>query len=258
MTQLAEQRRGKILGMIREDGHVRVNELAHAFDVTEVTIRQDLERMEQEHLLKRVHGGAVMLDTDVRVESLSVLNRDNLPYKQAIAREAVKLIHDGDSIILDSGSTTTEIANLLIEGYQNLNIITNALNIALILGKNTGINVNVTGGEFKQPTLSLTGQRAADYFHGLHANKVFLATAGIDIKAGLTYPSMSDLPVKHAMIDSADEVYLVADSTKIGRSAFAALGPLSLVDHVITDSNISSSDRELFAKYNLDVIVAKM
>ena len=249
MTQLAAQRRNKILDMIREDGHVRVNVLAKAFDVTEVTIRQDLERMEQEHLLRRVHGGAVLLDTDNRVESLSVLNR-------AIAREAVKRIHDGETVILDSGSTTTEIAKLLNTGYQNLNVITNALNIALILGKNPGISVNVTGGEFKSPTLSLTGQRAADYFRGLHADKAFLATAGINIQTGLTYPSISDLPVKRAMIECADKVYLVADSTKIGRSAFATLGPLSLVDHVITDSNISSADRELFDKYKLKVIIA--
>ena len=256
MTQLAAQRRNKILDMIREDGHVRGNVLAKAFDVTEVTIRQDLERMEQEHLLRRVHGGAVLLDTDNRVESLSVLNRDNLPAKQAIAREAVKRIHDGETVILDSGSTTTEIAKLLNTGYQNLNVITNALNIALILGKNPGISVNVTGGEFKSPTLSLTGQRAADYFRGLHADKAFLATAGINIQTGLTYPSISDLPVKRAMIECADKVYLVADSTKIGRSAFATLGPLSLVDHVITDSNISSADRELFDKYRLKVIIA--
>ena len=130
------------------------------------------------------------------------------------------------------------------------------MNIALILGKNPGISVNVTGGEFKSPTLSLTGQRAADYFRGLHADKAFLATAGINIQTGLTYPSISDLPVKRAMIECADKVYLVADSTKIGRSAFATLGPLSLVDHVITDSNISSADRELFDKYRLKVIIA--
>lgn len=256
--QLAIQRRGKILDMIREDGHVKVNELAKIFDVTEVTIRQDLEKMEQERLLRRVHGGAVLTGGNSTAESLTTLNRGNLPEKQAIAREAVKLIGDGETVILDSGSTTTEIANLLPGSFQNLNVITNALNIALILGRDPGININVTGGEFKQPTLSLTGQRAADYFNGLHADKVFLATAGINIETGLTYPSMSDLPVKRAMIDCADDVYLVADSTKVGKSSFAALGPLSLADYVITDSKISDEESELFRKYNLKVIMAQV
>lgn len=255
--QLAIQRRGKILDMLREDGHVKVTELAKIFGVTEVTIRQDLEKMELEHMLKRVYGGAVMVDTDRHVESLTVLNRNNLPQKQAIAREALKRIHDGDTIILDSGSTTTEIANLLTKGYQNLNVITNAINIAIILGQNPGININVTGGEFKQPTLSLTGQRAADYFQGLHADKVFLATAGIDVNSGLTYPSMSDLPVKKAMIESSDKVYLVADSSKIGRSSFATLGPLSLVDDIITDNGVSENNFEMFLKNNVKCVIAK-
>ena len=136
-------------------------------------------------------------------------------------------------------------------------MITNALNIALIIGANPSINVNVTGGEFKQPTLSLTGQRAADYFQGLHANTLFLATAGIDIDDGLTYPSMSDLPVKKAMIESANKVYLVADSSKIGHCAFATLGSISLVDTIITDKGISDEDRLTLGKYKVECILAE-
>ena len=255
--QLAVQRRIKILDMLREDGHVRVNDLSKVFEVTEVTIRQDLEKMEQEGLLRRVHGGAVLLDTDRHVENLMVINRNHQKEKEAIAREAVKHIKDGDTIILDSGSTTTEIANLLVSGFQDLNVITNALNIALIIGANPSINVNVTGGEFKQPTLSLTGQRAADYFQGLHANTLFLATAGIDIDDGLTYPSMSDLPVKKAMIESANKVYLVADSSKIGHCAFATLGSISLVDTIITDKGISDENRLTLGKYKVECILAE-
>src|ERR1700755_2145142 len=107
---------------------------------------------------------------------------------------------------------------------KHFTIITNALNITLMLGAKRGIEVIVTGGEFKSPTLSLTGQKAADFFKGLHVQKLFMATAGTSLKAGLTYPSISDLVVKKAMIDAADITYLVADSTKIGKSAFASLG----------------------------------
>lgn len=143
-------------------------------------------------------------------------------------------------------------------GFTNLTVITNAINIALILGSMSGINLNVTGGEFKSPTLSLTGLKAANYLENIHADKVFLATAGINLKTGLTYPSISDLVVKKTMIEVSDEVYLVADSSKIGTSSFASLGALSLVDHIITDSNITPEDEEVFKKYDVKYTVAQI
>ncbi len=132
--------------------------------------------------------------------------------KKEIARKAATLVADGECIILDSGSTTTEIARLLA-GRKDLTVITNALNIALILGENPGISLIVTGGEFKAPTLSLTGRLAAESLASFHASKLFLATAGISPTLQLTYPSLSDLEVKTAMINAADEVYLAADSS---------------------------------------------
>ena len=150
---LAAQRREKIVAMLREDGHVKVNSLSRLFNVTEVTIRQDLEKLEEEGSCQRVHGGAILNNAGANVGEFLVLNQDNLAAKMAIAREAVKRIRDGETIILDSGSTTTEIARL-ISGYTNLTVITNAINIAMILGKDPGINLNVTGGEFKSPSRS--------------------------------------------------------------------------------------------------------
>jgi DeoR/GlpR family transcriptional regulator of sugar metabolism len=175
--------------------------------------------------------------------------------KAKIAEKAIDYIHDGDMIILDSGSTTTEISRY-IKGYKNLTVITNALNIAFELGADPEINLVVTGGEFKAPTLSLTGQKAADFFENLHVDKLFLATAGISLKSGLTYPSISDIVVKRAMIESADTVYLVADSTKIGKASFASLGALSLIDYIITDSEINESYRNTFHEHDIQFIMA--
>jgi len=149
---LPNQRREKILELIREDGHAKVMDLSRIFKVTEVTIRQDLERLETEGFITREHGGAYLKNIDLNVRNFSLQNQENLAEKMMIARKAVEFILDGDTIILDSGSTTTEIAKLLT-GYRNLTVITNALNIALILGAQAGINVIVTGGEFKAPTL---------------------------------------------------------------------------------------------------------
>lgn len=253
---LPNQRREKILELIREDGHAKVLDLSRIFKVTEVTIRQDLERLEKEGSILREHGGAYLKDIDMNVRNFTLKNQDNMDEKINIAKKAIQFIEEGDTIILDSGSTTTEIAKL-INGYKNLTVITNALNIALILGAQPGINVIVTGGEFKAPTLSLTGQKAADFFHNIHVDKLFLATAGIALKSGLTYPGMSDICVKRAMIDSANEVYLVADSTKIGRNSFASLGALSLIHYLITDSKIKNTDVNWLKDFDVQFIVAE-
>jgi DeoR/GlpR family transcriptional regulator of sugar metabolism len=253
---LANQRRDKILELIREDGQAKVMDLARIFKVTEVTIRQDLERLENDGFIIREHGGAYLKDIDHNVRNLSLQNQENLSEKMIIATKAIEFIHDGDTIILDSGSTTTEIAKL-IHGYKNLTVITNAINISLILGAQAGINLIVTGGEFKAPTLSLTGQKAADFFQNLHVDKLFLATAGIALKSGLTYPGISDICVKRAMIEAANEIYLVADSTKIGKNSFASLGALSLIDYLITDANIKKEDIEWLKTYDVQFIIAK-
>ncbi len=252
---LPNQRKEKILEMLKEDGSAKVVELARIFKVTEVTIRQDLEKLEAEGLIIREHGGAFLKNVADQVQSFSLANQDNLDKKAIIAQKCLDFIEEGDTIILDSGSTTSEIAKLL-RGYKNLTIITNALNIALILGVEPNIEVIMTGGEFKSPTLSLTGQKTADFFKGLNVQKLFLATAGISLKSGLTYPSISDLVVKKAMIDAAETTYLVADSTKIGKSALASLGALSLIDYIITDAGIEEKHKQVFKDNEIELIIA--
>jgi DeoR/GlpR family transcriptional regulator of sugar metabolism len=252
---LANQRREKIFELIQEDGSAKVINLAKIFKVTEVTIRQDLEKLERDGLVIKEHGGAFLKDIKDQVQSFSLGHKENIDKKELIAKKCIEFIENGDSIILDSGSTTTEIAKHL-KGFKNLTVITNALNIALMLGAEPGIVLIVTGGEFKPPTLSLTGQKAADSFKGLNVQKLFLATAGISLKSGLTYPSISDLVVKKAMIEAADTTYLVADSTKIGKSAFASLGALSLIDYIITDNGIEEKHKEIFRNNEIELIIA--
>lgn len=231
-------------------------DLARIFKITEVTIRQDLEKLEKDGLVVREHGGVHLKNVEDQVRNFSIINQDHLDSKEAIAVKCLEFIRSGDTIILDSGSTTTEIAKK-IKDIDGLTVITNALNIALMLGANPNIEVVMTGGEFKPPTLSLTGQKAADFFKGLNVQKLFLATAGISLKSGLTYPSISDLVVKKAMIDAADITYLVADSSKVGRSAFASLGALSLIDYIITDEDIDEKHKQVFEDNEIELIIAE-
>lgn len=252
---LAQSRKDKILEMLKEDGSVKVAELSKIFKVSDVTIRQDLEKLEQDGLVTRKHGGAFLKTIGKQVQNFALANLINMDKKELIGKKAAEYIDSGDTIILDSGTTTTEIAKAIID-KQNITVITNAINIVMLLGANPAIDVILTGGEFKAPTLSLTGQKAADFFYGLHADKLFLATAGISLKSGLTYPSLSDIAVKKAMIEAADKVYLVADSTKVGKSSLASLGALSLIHYLITDSDITGKDKEVFREHEIDFIIA--
>ena len=212
VSLLATTRRRKILEWAQEEGSVRVRDLSQAFNVSEVTVRQDLERLETDGYIVREHGGAYLKTVPQQVRAMALQHLANMEEKRAIGRAAAALVEDSETIILDSGSTTTEVAANLVH-HQNLTVITNGLNIALNLGAMPSISVHMPGGHFKAPTLSLSGERSADYFRGLFAQRLFLATAAISVEAGLTYPSLADLPVKHAMIESAQHVYCVAVSS---------------------------------------------
>lgn len=254
-TLLGEPRRRKILEWLQEEGSARVRDLSDAFSVSEATIRQDLERLEVEGQIVREHGGAYLRSVPEQVRSMALQHLANMDAKRRIGRAAAAMVADGDSLILDSGSTTTEIA-VNIVGVQDLTIITNALNIALILGASPTCTIHMPGGQFKAPTLSLSGDRSADFFEGLYAKRLFLATAAISLEAGLTYPSMADLPVKRAMIRAASHVCLVADSSKIGMTSFTSLGGLDLVHQLITDDGIRDEDRAAIEALGIGVVIA--
>lgn len=253
---LSEPRRRRILEWIQEEGSARVRELAAAFQVSEATIRQDLERLEVEGAVTREHGGAFLKSMPSQVGALTLHHQENMDRKRRIGALAAGLVQDGETLILDAGTTTTEVANRLV-GRKNLTIITNALNIALILGAVPGFAVHMPGGQFKAPTLSLSGDKSVDYFRNIFAGKLFLATAGVALDAGLTYPSFADLQLKEAMIKAASHVYLVADSSKINRSSFTRLGSLEVIHSFVTDDGISDVDAKEFERRGIEVLIAR-
>lgn len=252
---LSEPRRRRILEWIQEEGAARVRDLAAAFQVSEATIRQDLERLEGEGLITREHGGAHLNPNPAPSGPLMLHHQENMDKKIRIGVLAASLVSDGETLILDAGTTTTEVAVRLIH-RKNLTVITNALNIAIILGAVPGNAVHMPGGQFKAPTLSLSGDKSVEYFRNIFAAKLFLATAGVALDAGLTYPSFADLQLKEAMIKAASRVYLVADSTKINKSSFTRLGALEVVHSFITDDGISDRDAKEFERRGIEVLIA--
>ena len=253
---LSEPRRRRILEWLQEEGSARVRELAAAFHVSEATIRQDLERLESEGFITREHGGAYLNPIRPQAGTMALHHQENMDKKRRIGALAAGLIKDGETLILDAGTTTTEIATRLTS-RRDLTLITNALNIAVILGSVPTFAVHMPGGQFKSPTLSLSGDKSVDYFRNIFAGKLFLATAGVALDAGLTYPSFADLQLKEAMIKAAAHVYLVADSTKINRSSFTRLGSLDVIHSFITDDGISDRDAREFEKRGIELLIAK-
>lgn len=252
---LAEPRRMRILDWLQEEGSARVRELSEAFQVSEATIRMDLERLESEGHILREHGGAYLKTMPQQVGTMSLQHIENMDKKRRIGACAAALVGDGETIILDAGSTTTEIAHCLLDRHD-LTIITNALNIAIILGGVPGYAVHMPGGQFKAPTLSLSGDKSVDYFRNIFAGKLFLATAGVSFDTGLTLPSFADLQLKEAMIAAASHVYLVADSTKINRTSFTRLGALDVIHSFITDDGIRDEDARAFEARGVELIIA--
>lgn len=252
---LAEPRRRRILEWIQEEGSARVRDLAGAFQVSEATIRQDLERLEHDGSVTREHGGAFLTSVPAQVSAVALHHQDNMDKKRKIGALAATLVGHGETLILDAGTTTTEIATRLVT-RKELTVITNALNIALILGAVPGFAVHMPGGQFKAPTLSLSGDKSVEYFRNIFAGKLFLATAGVALDAGLTYPSFADLQLKEAMIKAASHVYLVADSSKINKSSFTRLGALDVIQSFITDAGISDADAQAFEARGIQVLIA--
>ena len=249
-----DQRREKIMELLRENGSCRVQELSELFNVSEPTIRGDLEALEKSHAITRQHGGAYINDFASFTDSLKLEHREHMEEKRRIALKAAEYINSGDNIILDSGSTLTELAKLITD-RKNLNIITPALNITLMLGAEPTNHIILAGGELKPPTLSVTGEKAVLVFKDLYVEKLFLATGGFSLNAGLTYPGTSDLPLKEAMVNSAHTIYLLADSSKLEKIYFASLKIQKKINYLFTDDKIETSYIKKLNDLGIEVIV---
>lgn len=250
-------RRAKILEELEMKGQVLVPELSKLFNISEVTIRNDLTQLEKQNRLIRARGGAIKIKYHMMGSDTSFADKQKefLKEKQLISKEAIKLIEEGDTIVLDSGSTTTEIAKNL-EQFKNLTIITNALNIAIILSEYEGLNIFMPGGSLHKTSLSMVGALANESFSKFYCDKLFLGVDGFDTTYGLSTPNSEEAHLNQIMIKIAKKVIVVADSRKFNRRRFAFIGPISDVDVVITDSGIKEDDVKRLERSGVEVIIA--
>lgn len=249
-----EERLARIAEMIAEGRRATVLELSQALQVSEATIRRDLRLLEQRGIVQRTHGGAIAPSNTGFEPTFLEKEVKAAVEKERIGRAAADLIRDGETVILDAGTTTAQIAKAL-QGRNGLTIVTNAINIALELTHSPGIEVYLTGGTLKGSTLALVGPAAEDFLRGFYADKVFLGVNGVDLRRGLTTPSLSEARVKRIMLESARERILVADNTKYGAVAFAAIAPLDMLDRVVSDSGLPDEFRDEFERKKIEVLI---
>ena len=233
---LNEERRHRIQEIISQKKRILVKEISNIFNISEVTIRKDLEILEKRGILTKVHGGAILNQSSIIDLALTEKERIYPREKDRIAQKAQEMINYGDVIILDSGSTTTQIARH-IKFKKGIKVITNAINIASELAASE-IDLILTGGILREKSFSLVGPIAEDTLREVTADKLFLGVDGIDFHFGLTTPNILEAKVNELMVKAASEVILVADSSKFGRRRMGVIDKITAVDKIITDKNI--------------------
>ena len=247
-----EERWQKILETISMMGSINVDSICDQYGVSDMTARRDLIELDRAGLLRRIHGGAInSLGRSYEPQYQVRLNQQN-QLKNAIALKACELIADGDSIVLDVGTTTYAMVKG-IQGKHNLTILTASLQIAYeiasTLAIGTDIRLIISGGIVRPSELSMIGHLAERTFDEIHVDKVFMGIGGISLEAGLTEYNLEDAIVKRHLLKNARQVIIVSDSSKFGRTTFASVGPISIIDTIITDTsapvNIVKSLKEM-------------
>lgn len=238
---LNEERRRSILQLVQRDGRVLVKDLAKQFHTSEITIRKDLEVLDSQGAIHRTHGGALPVQAGALLDP-TLREKEKLHRKEKIriAAAAVKLVEEGQSVLLDSGTTTTAIARGL-KDFKKLTVITNAINIAAELA-GTHIEVILTGGTLRPNSFSLVGPVAEQTLRQLSADVLFLGVDGFDTRAGLFTPNLLEAQVNRGMVKVARKTVAVCDSSKFSRRSLCNIMPPSAVHQVITDKQISKSD----------------
>jgi DeoR/GlpR family transcriptional regulator of sugar metabolism len=240
---LASQRRAAILAVVEESGAARVSELVEQLGVSDMTVRRDIERLDAEGLLERVHGGAIAIlprasDEPGFTAKSSLMTAE----KHAIALAAARLVEPGATIGISAGTTTYEFARA-IRQLPSLTVVTNSVPVAQLLHEGGGNSVVVLTGGVRTPSDALVGPVAISALQGLHVDRLFLGAHGIDRSAGLTTPNLVEAETNRALVRASRSVCVLADHTKVGIVGLSTFMQLDEVDTLITDAGVPARAR---------------
>jgi len=254
---LARMRRQQILEELQVKGGVRLTELSEAFLVSEMTIRRDLDALESDGLIERVHGGAVLVQRGTEEPGFEKKSLRELPEKSAIAERAAQLVKPGSAVALSAGTTTWALARYLSR-VEQITVVTNSMNVwrELQQGGRGGATVILTGGEFRTPSDALVGPTADAAIRSLYFDLLFLGVHGIDPVAGLTTPNISEAETNRAFIARCRKLVVVADHTKWRTTALCTMAPLSEVDALVCDDGLPADAQRQLESQVRELIIA--
>lgn len=249
-------RRLHITKQIEQLEQVDVALLSKQFEVSEVTIRKDLKYLEKKNILIRTRGGA--MKQNITNADLSILERrkKNIHYKKAIGKMAAELIQNGETILLDSGTTIMELTRHISKRIE-ITIITNAVDIAYQLIEFPNIKVIVPGGFLRKNSISLVGEQAAETLRNYHCDKYFLSIDGIDAQRGLLTNNLEEAHLSRIAINNSKEVILLADSSKFQNNGIMTVAGLDKVNILITDENLTPDNEKIIVNANIRLLIAK-
>ena len=251
------ERRQSLVDILRKQPGLRVPELAQALNVSEGTVRNDLNALEDQGLLTRVHGGAVLLQKD-QFQNQSFVRRynQNVAAKSALAREAAILVKDGDSIFLDASSTDYYLARALSR-RQELRVVTNGFEVARELAENRSNNVILIGGVVNNNSSSVTGLLSERIIEELSIEKTFLSCSGFSLERGMTEILMSEAQIKRKVIESSQTLYGLVDSTKFGREDLTSFARPEKIKCLFTDAYLSPEWSERLQGANIPFTICE-
>lgn len=234
------QRKHEILRLLYLTGYVQARDLAERLGVDGSTIRRDLDALARAGHLQRLHGGAQARPGTIDVP-YAVKQGEHLVAKQGIAAAAARPVRDGDSVLLDSGSSTYQLA-VALAGRRNLTIVTNDLLIGQAVADYPGLRLLVTGGELLTSTYTLVGDRAVAFVEDLRVDWTFIGADAIDAGAGITNTNTLEIPLKRQMLAVGRTTVVLADSSKFGRRALVRVAGIEEVDRILTDDELDIAD----------------
>lgn len=254
----SQGRRGAILQILKDNSNVSVSELSAMFGVSEVTIRKDLNLLKERNLLVRTHGGAIANHSGEQEGEVNIRFKRLANYreKQAIGRAAADLIEDGDTIIIDSGTTALQVACNLHK-FKNLTILTNALNVAQEVLSYRRFNVILLGGNIRNSSESVVGALAESNLKLFYCDKLFLGVDSFSVDNGLSTPSVEEANINQIMIQRSRKVIAVFDASKVNKRALAFITNPDNIDVVVTDNSMDKTTRSQLKAMNIDVITVK-
>lgn len=251
---LPQERYQELIKYLQQHGMIKIDQMLNIFDISIETARRDLNHLEKEGIIKKIYGGATLVEKEATEPSTTVRLSKNIEEKTAIGNKCAEFITDGDSILLEVGTTTLHVAKA-IKNKKNLTVITNSIHVVNEL-MDTDFQLYIIGGKIRHDEGAISGTISLFEMENFHLNKAILSAGGITTEHGLSDFNIEETLIRKKIIEQAREVIVVADSSKFGQDVLAHICPISAVDLIITDSKLDYSLLKKFENANVNIVLA--